>query len=295
MTEYIRRAGAVSTLALAFVLAGCGDKKQDNTLAQDTSLSRDLSRVGADSTVQPQLQDVPATTPPAVATPEPAPAKTRPATRPTPTRPRPTTPPVATRPKRDSNVTASGNTVEKGTSGGERSAALPAGTILPLDAADKVCTNTNHVGDRFVATLQSAVSSGGVDIPAGAAVTIELTQLKRSENANDQIQMGFRVVNIAFDGRTYPLDADVQNAEITRIRASSGANDAKKVAAGAAAGAIIGQILGHKAKSTIIGAAAGAAAGGAAAAATANYEGCVNAGANITVKTNAPLNVAVKS
>ncbi len=298
MTKYIRRGSAASALALALVVAACsGDKKQDNTLAQDTSLSRDLSRVGGDTAVQPQLQDVPAPTTPAPATPAPAattpPKTTRPAaTRPKPTRPSPTTPPpVASTPKTDSNVTASGNAVEKGSGAGEKTAALPAGTILSLGAADKVCTNTNHVGDRFVATLKSPVSSGGVDIPAGATVTIELTQLKRSENANDQIQMGFRVVNIAFDGRTYPLDADVQNAEITRVRNSSTANDAKKVAVGAAAGAVIGQILGRKAKSTIIGAAAGAAAGGAAAAATANYEGCVNSGGAITVKTNAPLNV----
>jgi len=298
MSEYIRRAAWPAVLALAVTLAACGEKgAETGGLAQDTSLARDLARVGGDTAVQPQLQDVPA------AEPEPEPVETPPAatTRPrpkTPTRPKtsptPTTP--APEPKAPApTVTPSGNTVEKGTGGTERMGTVAAGTPLRLGAADKVCTNTNRVGDRFIATTPEAVTgSDGAVIPAGAAVTIELTTLKRSENANDQIQMGFRVVNISFDGRTYPLDADVQTAAITRVRSTTGGDDAKKVLGGAVAGAVIGQILGKRSKSTIIGAAAGAAAGGAAAAATANYEGCVNAGASIVVKLNAPVTVATK-
>ncbi|MCC6930580.1 MAG: hypothetical protein IT359_16450 [Gemmatimonadaceae bacterium] len=283
---------------LAVVLVACtGEKKGDDALAQDTTLARDLARVGGDTAVQPQLQDVPAVEP----TPEPAPVVTPPAPtprpkakppaakppKPTTTTPTPTTPAPTTTP--------GGNTEEKGSGAAEKMGSVAAGTMLNLGAADKVCTNTNKVGDRFIATLNESVSgSDGAVIPAGAAVTIELTTLKRSENANDQIQMGFRVVNISFDGRTYALDGDVQTADITRVRASTGGNDAKKVIGGAVAGAVIGQILGKKSKSTIIGAAAGAAAGGAAAAATANYEGCVNAGGRIAVKLNAPVTVAVK-
>ena len=302
MSQYTRRApwSAVMALAaLAVSLVPCGgEKKGDDALAQDTTLARDLARVGGDTAVQPQLQDVPAATP----TPEPAPAATPPAPAPTP-RPKPKPPaPKPTKPTNNTpaptpapTTTAGGNTVEKGSGAAEKMGSIGAGTLLNLGSADKVCTNTNKVGDRFIATLNESVSgSDGAVIPAGAAVTIELTTLKRSENSNDQIQMGFRVVNISFDGRTYALDGDVQTADITRVRASSGGNDAKKVIGGAVAGAVIGQILGKKSKSTIIGAAAGAAAGGAAAAATANYEGCVNAGGRIAVKLNAPVTVAVK-
>ena len=63
---------------------------------------------------------------------------------------------------------------------------------------------------------------------------------------------------------------------------------------GAVAGAIIGQVLGKDRKGTIIGAAAGAAAGGAAAAATANFDGCVNNGAQITIKLNSAMTVATR-
>lgn len=297
MPQYIRRAAWPAVVALAVTLAACGgDKKPDDAaLAQDSALARDLARVGGDTAVQPQLQDVPAVEP----TPEPAPVNPPAATpsrpRPKPPAPKPTKPTPTTPTPAPSNTTPAGNTVEKGTGGAEKMGTVGAGTLLNLGSADKVCTNTNKIGDRFIATLNESVSgSDGAVIPAGAAVTIELTTLKRSENANDQIQMGFRVINISFDGRTYALDGDVQTADITRVRASSGGNDAKKVLGGAVAGAVIGQILGKKSKSTIIGAAAGAAAGGAAAAATANYEGCVNAGGRIAVKLNAPVTVAVK-
>jgi len=287
MSKYIRRASWSAVLAFALIVAGCAGDKQDDAaaLAQDSALARDLARVGGDSAVQPQLEDVPAPVEPApVAA---APRAVRPKPKP------PVSKPVATAPERNPTVTPSGNTVEAGPGTAERLGTISAGTSLQLGAADKVCTNTNKVGDRFIATLNSAVQgSNGASIPAGAAVTIELTQLKRSENSNDQVQMGFRVINISFDGRTYPLDGDVQTAEITRVRSSSGGNDAKKVLGGAAAGAIIGQILGKKSKSTIIGAAAGAAVGGAAAAATANVEGCVNAGGSIVVRLNAPVTVS---
>ncbi len=298
MPQYIRRATwPVAALTVALALGACSKDNQGDAsaLAQDSALARDLARVGGDTAVVPQLQDVPAEAP----TPEPAvtPPANTPKPKPKPPAPKPTTPkpttPVPT--PVPTNTTASGNTVEKGTGTAIKTGTVAAGATLRLGASDKVCTNTNKVGDRFVATLNESVTgSDGAVIPSGAAVTIELTQLKRSENANDQIQMGFRVVNIAFDGHTYPLDADVQTAEITRVRNSSTGNDAKKVLGGAVAGAVIGQILGKKSKSTIIGAAAGAAAGGAAAAATANYEGCVNAGAPLVVKLNAPVTVTLQ-
>jgi hypothetical protein len=169
---------------------------------------------------------------------------------------------------------------------------IAAGSLLKLDALDRVCTNTSKVGDRMAATVtEPVVGSNGVSIPSGANVTLEVTELKRSENTNDQIVMGFRVISVSFDGKSYPLNADVQSAVIDRERASSKGNDAKKVVGGAVVGAVIGQVLGKGKKGTIVGAAAGAAAGGAAAAATANYEGCVNTGAKMVVKLNSGVTV----
>jgi hypothetical protein len=294
MSKYIRRVGAPLALTVTFAIAACskGGEKADTTLAQDSALNRDLQLATGDSAAQPQLKDVP----PATATPEPAPkapTTTRPSTRPS-TRPttRPTTPaptPAPSSPPR----TPSGNTV---TSGEKNSAGnvgmIASGTTLTMASTSKVCTNTNKVGDRFTATLNESVTgSNGAVIPAGATAEIEVTKLKKSENANDNIEMGFAVRTISFGGNTYNVDADVSSAAVDRVRASSKGNDAKKVIGGAVLGAVIGQVIGKDTKGTVIGAATSAAAGAGAAAATADYNGCVNNGGRITIKLNSPLTV----
>jgi len=287
MSQYIRRFGAPLALTVALAVAACsrGGDNTDTTLAQDSALNRDLQMASGDSAAQPQLKDVPAEAPAG------APATTRPRT---PTRPttRPSTPaptPKATEPVR----TPSGNTVtagEKNTAGGV--GVIASGTSLTMASASKVCTNTNKVGDRFTATLNESVTgSNGAVIPAGATAVIEVTKLKRSENANDNIEMGFAVRSISFGGNTYNVDADVTSAAVDRVRSSTTGNDAKKVIGGAVIGAVIGQVIGKDTKGTVIGAATGAAAGTAAAAATANFDGCVNNGGRIVINLTSPLTI----
>ena len=60
MTEYISRWSAPLALAAVLVLGACNDSKNDDTLAQDTSLTRDLEMANQDTLSQPALQDVPA-------------------------------------------------------------------------------------------------------------------------------------------------------------------------------------------------------------------------------------------
>lgn len=285
MAKYTRHVSAAVMLSAALMLAACD--KSDSALAEDTALNRDLLLAGRDTTAQPQLRDVPAETSSAVA---PTPTATTPRTS-TPTR-RPATParPASRNPAPATPSTpvrtSSGNTVTRGSSGGGGGAVgtIAAGTTLNLASNQQVCTNTHKVGDRFTASLTSPVSgSNGAVIPAGAAVSLEVTRAKRSENQNDPIVMEFRVNSISYGGRTYPLDASVASADVERVRNQPKSKDAQKVVGGAVAGAIIGQILGKNTKSTVIGAAAGGAAGAAAAAATANYEGCVQSGGAIRI------------
>ena len=180
---------------------------------------------------------------------------------------------------------------EKNTAGGVRE--IASGSTLTLASSQKVCTNTNKVGDRITATLSESVTgSNGVVIPAGATAVLEVTKLKRSENTNDNIEMGFAVRTISFGGNTYNVDADVTSAAVDRVRSSTKSNDAKKVVGGAVIGAVIGQVIGKDTKGTVIGAATSAprpAPG--AAAATANYDGCVNDGGRIVIKLTAPLTI----
>ena len=299
MSKYTRRLGAPFVLLAALSFGACtvSDSKSDTSLARDTALNRDLQMANRDSAVQPQLKDVPAT--PAEVTPAPAPARTTPkpaATRPV-TRPRPaaTTPPAPT-----TRTTASGNTETRNApgaaSGGGAVGTIASGTSLSLRSNSRVCTNTYTVGQTFQATVANSVEgTNGASIPSGATVTLEVTQLKRSENANDKIIMEFAVKSVSFGGKTYPVSGTVANADVERVRNQPKSKDVQKVATGAAIGAIAGQILGKNTKSTIIGAAAGAAAGAGTAAATANYEGCVPDGGSIAVNLTAPLQVRVTS
>ena len=278
-------------LALSLVLAAgacAGGDDNDDALATDTSLNRDLELANSDTAAQPALTDVPAATTPTPSTSRPTTSGTsRPSTS-TKTSTKTSTP--------TTTKTASGNTVTSGssagTSGGGSVGSVAAGTSLSLANGSRVCTNTNKVGDIITATVnQTVTGSNGVSIPSGSTVRLRITSLKRSENANDDIVIGLEPVSVSVRGTSYSLAADVTSAQIEKVRASTKSNDAKKVIGGAVLGGIIGQATGKDTKSTVIGAAAGAAAGTAAAAATANYEGCINAGDTIRLSLTQALQV----
>jgi hypothetical protein len=284
MVQYIPRFSASLALSLALFAGACS--KKDDTAAADSALNKDIQLANRDTSAQPALTDVPAGT---AANPAPS-TTTKTKTTTTTTR----TPTTTTR-KPTTSVTSSGNTVTRSSAGtAAKVGTIPAGATLNLAAGSKVCTNTNHVGDRFNATLTNAVvGSNGAVIPSGATAVVEVTDLKRSENANDNVVMGFRVVSVNFGGHTYPISATTSYADVSKVRNQPKSKDVQKVVGGAAIGAIAGQILGHSTKATVIGGAVGAAAGAGAAAATANYEGCVNSGSRITATLNSSTQVNI--
>ncbi|HEU4563006.1 MAG TPA: hypothetical protein VFS05_00100 [Gemmatimonadaceae bacterium] len=292
MRKYIRP--LAMPLALSLVLAaGCAKDKDNAALNADSGLASDLEMANRDTAAQPQLSDVPAET---AATPAPAPAPSRSTntTRPRTTTPRTTTPRTTTPAPSRPATTASGNTVERGTTGTTegRAATIPAGTTITLSSGSRVCTNTHKAGDKFTATVTEAVSgANGAVIPAGATAVVQVTSVKRSENVNDPAQIGLVVQRISMDGKSYPVDATIASAQVDRVRESTRGNDAKKVVGGAVAGAILGQVLGKDTKSTVIGAATGAAAGTAVAMGTADYAGCIPQGGTIKIRLNTPATI----
>jgi hypothetical protein len=264
---------AVLPLVLGAVFA-CSGRDADTAAVDSADSARDVTVVPADTSTQPQLKDVPAS-PPASAPSRPK--STPPRVNPPASQPAPTPTPSAPAP-----------------APGPTTGTIASGTSLALASGSKVCTNTNKVGDRFNASLtESVTGTNGVTLPAGSTVSIEVTELKRSTDSKTNIVMGFRVVSITANGRTYTPDAEVVSASIDRVRAQDRGDDAKKVATGAAVGAVVGQVLGRNTKGTLIGAAVGAAAGAAAASSTSDYEGCVNAGAAIAVRLTGPLTISV--
>jgi len=283
MVQYIPRFSASLALSLALFAGACS--KKDDTAAADSALNKDIQLANRDTSAQPALTDVPAGTA----------ANSAPTTTTTKTTTTTTRTPTTTTRKPTTSVTSSGNTVTRSSAGtAAKVGTIPAGATLNLAAGSKVCTNTNHIGDRFNATLTNAVvGSNGAVIPSGATAVIEVTDLKRSENANDNVVMGFRVVSVNFGGHTYPISATTSYADVSKVKNQPKGKDVQKVVGGAAIGAIAGQILGHSTKATVIGGAVGAAAGAGAAAATANYEGCVNSGSRITATLNSSTQVNI--
>ena len=275
------RITATSLAIAAMTMVGCsGDaSKTDSTaLKNDSALAANLALANQDSaklTLSDTANSGTTKAPPTV---------TRPAgTKTTPTTTKKTAPPPATK-----------TTPSTPAASAPRTGTVAAGTSLVLASSSKVCTNTNAIGDNIQATTQEATSgTNGAAIPAGAVVNMTVTNLKRSENVNDKIIMEFRVNSISFNGKTYPVEASVAEADVEKIRDQPASKDVQKVAVGAAAGAIAGKILGKSTKGAVIGGAAGAAAGAATAAATANYQGCINQGARITVRLDAPLSMTV--
>ena len=284
MVQYIPRFNA--SLALSFaLLAGACAKTDNSNAAADSALNKDIQLANRDSAAQPALTDVPASsTAPAAASATTTKTTTTTTRTPTTTKRTPTT-----------SVTSSGNTVTRTSAGtAARVGTIPAGSTLALASNSTVCTNTYKVGQTFNASVTNAVSgSNGAVIPAGATAKVEVTELKRSENANDNVVMGFRVVSVTFGGHTYPVSATTTDAQVTKVKNQPKSKDVQKVVGGAAIGAIAGQILGKSTKATVIGAAVGGAAGAGAAAATANYEGCVNSGSRITATLNSSTQVNI--
>lgn len=268
MTKFIRI--TVAPLALVALIVACG--KSDEAAADSRQVELAPAAAG-----QPQLGDTAeaAEAPAAkVATapkpaPKPAPAKAAPAPART----------VAPAP-----APAAAPAPTTGT--------IAAGTVMNASSEKRVCTNIAKVGDRVSATLADGVSgTNGVSVPAGATVTLRVSEAKRGENGKEGIRLAFEPVAVSYDGSDYDISgtATVPNVEV--VRAQSTGDQAKKVAIGAAAGALAGQLLGKKTKTTVAGAAVGAAAGGAIAAGSADWNGCLAQGGRVAITLAGPLTV----
>lgn len=265
MTSYSIRRTFLPLIAVAFVAAACGGNKD----AATDEAGRAIELTPRDSMAPMNDAPVAATTPSTTA---PAPAKkaTTPAPRPTAASPAP----AAAAPAATAGV-------------------IGTGTTFAVTNGARICTNTHKTGDRFVTTLASDVTgSNGARIPAGATVTLVVTESAISKNSKDNWKLAFDVVSVTVNGQVMDVKGDVTKvATIEAVRSQSTGQQVGKVATGAAAGAVAGKLLGKSTKATVLGAAVGAVAGGAVAAGTADYEGCLPENGSITIALSAPLTV----
>jgi hypothetical protein len=227
----------LTLFTLAF-LAGCGGGSRDSAAAD--SLSRDLQRLPVDSSAT--LDDNPAIAAAPVAEPAPAPAP-KPAAKPKP-KPRPA-PAPAPEPA-------------------PAPLSLSAGTVVATTIDREIHSRVNKAGETITTTVASDVTDakGRVVIPAGASVTLTITELRESENKGDKTgKLTLTPTEVAFGGQTYAINASAQALDRHLVDRKTNAGDIAKVGAGTAAGAVVGRVIGGNTKGAVIGGLIGGAIG----------------------------------
>jgi hypothetical protein len=270
---------ALGTTVGLTVVACKGDQPNPPANARDIALAPAPAPV-----VQPPLQDVP---PPVVAKPAPKPPVV-PHREPLP--PKPVVAPPPPPPPEVTPVPALAQPAPP------EFGVIEPGTDFAIRPIARLCTSTYKVGDQVEATVSETVyGSHGVHVPEGATAMMRVTEAQPGENNSDKAKIGFALVSVSVDGRTYDVtDAPVVAPPTTLVRRQSTGDQAKKIAAGAAIGAILGRVIGKSTKSTVGGAAVGAGGGAIVAAKTADYDACVAANERLAVQLNRPLRLHIR-
>ena len=139
----------------------------------------------------------------------------------------------------------------------QTSVRVPAGTRLVVRMIDSVNSKTNHVGDKFDASLEQPLEvNGTVVAQRGTRVYGELEQVKSAGKIKGRSELRLALTGIEINGSTHPITTGSYEVK----GKSRGKNTAKKVGIGAAVGGAIGAIAGGG-KGAAIGAGIGAGAG----------------------------------
>ena len=244
------------TLFTLAVLAGCGGGGGDSAAAD--SLSRDLQRLPVDSFAI--LDDTPAVAAAPVAEPAPAPAP-KPVAKPKPKpKPAPAPAPAPT------------------------PLSLSSGTVVATTINQEINSKVNKKGETVTTTVASDVTdaTGRVVIPAGATITLTITEIRESENKGDKTgKLTLTPTEVAFGGQTYAISASAEALDRHLVDRKTNAGDIAKVGAGTAAGAVVGRVIGGNTKGAVIGGIIGGAIGTQRAVETQDRDVVVSAGSRV--------------
>ncbi len=253
------------TIVIAFILGGCGEKKQ---------ASRETPADTQQAEVQPPAE-TPATTPPPVVEEEKTeePKKVE--------KPKPQPPPVKQEEPTKQEEPPKPQLVK-------RDVTVPSGTEMAVTLREKVSTESGKPGQSFAAVTKDAIRVEGLEpVPAGSVVSGEVTNAERAGRVGGKakLTLAFRRIELP-DGKSYAISAQPLNLE----GEGTAKGDVEKVVGGAVGGGILGGVLGGK-KGAGKGAAAGTIAGGIFAVATRGNDIVLDAGKEIKVTLDAALTV----
>lgn len=119
---------------------------------------------------------------------------------------------------------------------------------------DSVNSETQKVGDTFVAVLDEPIYSGGLEVvPRGADVRGRISNVNEAGRVAGAAELGLELTQIVVNGVPY----SITTSEYNEVAEGRGSQTAKRAAGGAAVGAVIGAIAGGK-KGAAVGAGVGA-------------------------------------
>jgi len=118
---------------------------------------------------------------------------------------------------------------------------IPTGAKVTIRMIDSVNSETNKVGDTFIATLDEPLMQGGLEVvPRGADVRGRIANINEAGRIAGAAQLGLELTQIIVNGIQYSL----QTSEYAEKAEGRGTQTAKRAGIGAGLGAAIGAIAG---------------------------------------------------
>src|SRR5881409_2690234 len=118
---------------------------------------------------------------------------------------------------------------------------VPTGSKVVIRMIDSVNSETNKVGDTFVAVLDEPISQGGIEvIPRGADVRGRIAKIDDAGRLKGSAQLGLELTQIIVNGIPY----SVTTSEYNEVGEGRGKETAKRAGIGAGIGAAIGAGVG---------------------------------------------------
>jgi len=131
---------------------------------------------------------------------------------------------------------------------------IPTGSKISIRMIDSVNSETQKIGDQFIAVLDEPILSGGVEVvPRGADIRGRISNVNEAGRVAGKAELGLELTQLIVNGITY----NVTTSEYQEVGQGRGSQTAKRAGLGAGVGAVIGAVAGG-AKGAAVGAGVGA-------------------------------------
>ena len=118
---------------------------------------------------------------------------------------------------------------------------IPTGSKIVVRMIDSINSETNKVGEEFIAVLDEPVSLDGIEvIPKGADVRGRIVNLREAGRLAGSAELGLELTQVIVNGIPY----SVTTSEYEEVGEGRGKQTAERVAIGGGIGALIGAIAG---------------------------------------------------